>query len=121
MPRSSFRDLRKRRFIWRYFVIARPNRGQNWGTLTMQETYAYSVCGVIQTLWLVARAKGIGLGWVSILHPRKVKKILNVPKDWQFIAYLCLGYPEEEHTDPELVRHKWQDKIDNIDNFIINR
>jgi len=85
--------------------------GKRLGRLTMPETLSYSVVAAIQILWLAARARGLGLGWVSILHPDVLKKTLDVPADWQFIAYLCLGYPQEEHEDPELVRSQWQARL----------
>ena len=78
---------------------------------TMPETIAYSVVGAINNMWLAARAQGVGLGWVSILEPESINSTLNVPKDWLLIAYLCIGYPEEEHLDPELQRHDWQKRI----------
>ena len=37
---------------------------------------------------------------------------LDAPKPWRLIAYLCIGYPMEEHTDPELERAGWQDRVD---------
>lgn len=86
--------------------------GQGLGSRTMPETLRYSVIGALQILWLGARAEGLGLGWVSILEPDIVKKALKVPESWTFIAYLCLGWPEEEHIDPELVRHGWQSRLD---------
>jgi 5,6-dimethylbenzimidazole synthase len=51
------------------------------------------------------------MGWVSILNPASVNATLDVPEDWLLVAYLCIGYPEEEHIEPELQRHGWQDKI----------
>jgi 5,6-dimethylbenzimidazole synthase len=39
----------------------------------------YSVVAAIHTMWLAARAEGIGLGWVSILNPDHAKKVLDVP------------------------------------------
>ena len=36
------------------------------------------------------------------------------------IGYLCLGYPQEEHEDPELERAGWQDRADHRD-FVIER
>ena len=48
------------------------------------------------------------MGWVSILHPERMTALLELPKDWHMVAYLCLGYPVEEHLDPELQRHGWQ-------------
>jgi 5,6-dimethylbenzimidazole synthase len=65
----------------------------------------------VQKLWLAARAYGLGVGWLSILEPREVTRVLEVPEDWSLVAYLCLGYPEEEHVDPELERHGWQERL----------
>ncbi len=52
--------------------------------------------------------RGIGLGWVSILEPDVVVEALDVPPAWTLVAYLCLGWPVEEHLDPELERAGWQ-------------
>lgn len=83
-------------------------RGAGLGRQTMPEALRYSVVGAIHTLWLAARAEGIGLGWVSILEPDIVAEALEVPADWTLVAYLCLGWPVEEHLDPELERAGWQ-------------
>lgn len=85
--------------------------GHGLGRKTMPETLDYSAAMAIHTLWLAARACGVGLGWVSIVEPQKIDRILDAPAGWRFIAYLCLGWPEEEHEDPELVRHGWQDRL----------
>jgi len=94
--------------------------GHGLGSKTMPETLAYSVVGAINTLWLAARVRGIGVGWVSILDAERARQTLDVPDTWKLIGYLCIGYPEEEHDDPELQRHGWQDRID-IGDFIIER
>ena len=94
--------------------------GYGLGRKTMPEMLAYSVVGAITTLWLTARAHGIGLGWVSILDPERVNKTLDIPDDWSLVGYLCMGFPVEEHTDPELERARWQERID-ISNFILKR
>lgn len=86
-------------------------QGHGLGRQSMPETIRYSVVAAIQTLWLAARAEGLGLGWVSILDPGAVRSILDLPENWAFIAYLCLGWPEEEHHDPELERHGWQERM----------
>ena len=93
------------------FADLETTAGHGLGKKTMPETMAYSVVGAVNTLWLAARAMGIGMGWVSILDPKEANRILDVPEDWQLIAYLCIGYPVEEHIDPELVRHGWQDRL----------
>ena len=85
-------------------------QGHGLGRQTMPETIRYSVVAAIQTLWLAARAEGIGVGWVSILDPDAVHAALDLPPGWTFVAYLCLGWPEEEHDDPELERHGWEQR-----------
>ncbi len=94
--------------------------GHGLGQATMPETLAYSVVGAINALWLAARSRGIGVGWVSILDPARVTAALDVPDTWSLVAYLCMGYPIEEHLDPELERHGWQDRLDLAD-LVIQR
>jgi 5,6-dimethylbenzimidazole synthase len=94
--------------------------GFGLGRRTMPEMLAYSVVCAVHGLWLAARAHGLGVGWVSILEPEEVCRILAVPSTWRLIAYLCLGYPEEEHLDPELHRHGWQQRLAG-DDFVLQR
>jgi 5,6-dimethylbenzimidazole synthase len=82
--------------------------GFGLGRKTMPEALDYSVVAAIHTFWLGARAESLGVGWVSILDPRQVCRALDVPAQWNLIAYLCVGFPQEEHLDPELERHDWQ-------------
>jgi len=95
-------------------------RGAGLGRRTMPETLRYSVVGAIHLLWLAARAEGIGVGWISILEPDIVSEALGVPADWALVAYLCLGWPIEEHLDPELERAGWQAR-DASSGFILRR
>jgi 5,6-dimethylbenzimidazole synthase len=85
-------------------------QGHGLGRQTMPETIRYSVVAAIQTLWLAARAEGLGVGWISILDPDAARAALDLPEGWAFVAYLCLGWPEEEHDDPELERHGWEQR-----------
>ena len=62
----------------------------------------------VHTLWLAARAAGLGLGWVSILAPAAVAAALDVPEGWGLIGYFCLGYPEAEGDTPELEVAGWE-------------
>jgi len=87
-------------------------QGHGLGRLTMPETLAYSVVCAIATFWLAARAEGLGVGWVSILDPQAVKTSLDVDERFRLVAYLCVGYPEEDHLDPELQRAGWQARDD---------
>jgi 5,6-dimethylbenzimidazole synthase len=90
------------------FAVSDPVQGGGLGRRTMPETVAYSAVMAIHTLWLTARATGLGLGWVSILDPARVHAALDVPTDWILIGYFCLGYPEAESDIPELERAGWE-------------
>ncbi|MEQ9333918.1 5,6-dimethylbenzimidazole synthase [Thalassobaculum sp.] len=83
-------------------------QGHGLGRRTMPQTLEHSTVMAVHTLWLAARAAGIGVGWVSILDPGRLARDLAAPEDWRFTAYLCVGHPEEEHVDPELERAGWQ-------------
>ena len=83
-------------------------QGHGLGRRTMPEMIEYSVVMAVHTLWLAARAEGIGLGWVSILDPEQVKADLDVAPDWTLIGYLCVGYPESEDDRPALERDGWE-------------
>jgi 5,6-dimethylbenzimidazole synthase len=92
------------------FADPRTEQGHGLGRRTMPEMIEYSVVTAIHTLWLAARAEGIGMGWVSILDPAEVAAALDVPRDWTFIGYLCLGYPQEEDETPMLERATWEER-----------
>lgn len=83
-------------------------QGKSLGRQTMPETLDHSCVCMITVLWLAAREVGLGLGWVSIVDPEAICRTLDVPADWKLVGYLLLGWPEEEHLDPELERHGWQ-------------
>jgi 5,6-dimethylbenzimidazole synthase len=93
------------------FCDAATEVGRGLGRMTMPETLCYSVVAAIQNLALAARARGLGVGWVSILDPREIAAILDVPPEWRLVAYLCIGRPQEEHIDPELERHGWEARL----------
>jgi 5,6-dimethylbenzimidazole synthase len=90
------------------FAESDPEQGHGLGRRTMPQTTAYSAVMAVYTLWLAARAEGLGLGWVSILDPAAVMAALEVPEDWAFIGYFCLGYPAEQNDAPELERCGWE-------------
>jgi len=93
------------------FADEATESGSGLGRQTMPQTLRYSVVAAIQTLWLAARAEGLGLGWISILEPETLCRVLEVPESWTLIAYLCIGRPVEEHLDPELERYNWQERL----------
>jgi 5,6-dimethylbenzimidazole synthase len=86
-------------------------RGHKLGRHTMPETAAYSTVCAVQNLWLAARAEGIGVGWVSILDPVRLRSLLRIPDHILLVAYLCLGYVDRFATEPELERSGWEKRI----------
>ena len=99
-------------------VFYKPNDFPVLGQNSMPETGKYSVVCAVQNMWLMARTLNIGMGWVSILNPQSVGKLLNAPENRILIAYLCLGYPDFFYEKPELELKKWNEKKTNsIINF----
>jgi len=54
------------------FADRATKQGHELGRRTMPEMVDYSAVTAIHTIWLAARAQGIGMGWVSILDPQAV-------------------------------------------------
>lgn len=93
------------------YCVRDPAEGAGLGRQTMPEALVYSTICAVHTLWLAARAEGIGLGWVSILDPATVSVLLDVPADWHFIGILCLGYPKTEAELSLLHTTGWQARL----------
>ena len=90
------------------FCDEATEQGHGLGARTMPEARRYSTICALHTFWLAARAYGLGVGWVSILDPEAIGEALEVSRAWTFVAYLCVGFPLEEHLIPELERVGWQ-------------
>ncbi len=71
----------------------------------------YSTVCAVENLWLAARAEGIGVGWVSIIHAGELATILNLPAHVAPVAYLCLGFVEDFAPQPELQTVGWLPRL----------
>lgn len=91
-------------------VFYKPKEGPVLGQTSMPNMGKYSVVCAIQNMWLMARSLNIGMGWVSILDPEKVKQVLKAPPENQLIGYLCFGYTDMFYNQPELELKKWDRK-----------
>ncbi|WP_259070182.1 5,6-dimethylbenzimidazole synthase [Mucilaginibacter sp. X4EP1] len=89
-----------------YTDVDKPVLGQT----SMTEVGLYSVVCAIQNMWLMARALNIGMGWVSIIDPEKVKQILKAPEGNKLVGYFCLGYTNGFLPQPELELLKWENR-----------
>jgi len=89
-------------------VFYNPQKGPVLGQTSMPDMGRYSVVCAIQNMWLMARSLNIGIGWVSILDPERVKDIINAPANRELVAYLCVGYVDKFYDKPELETLEWQ-------------
>lgn len=71
----------------------------------------YSTVCAVENLWLAARAEGVGVGWVSVIHADELAGILGLPAHVVPVAYLCVGYPEEFPPEPELQTAGWLPRL----------
>ena len=92
------------------FADRETSQGHGLGRHTMPEVIEYSVVAAAHTLWLAARAEGIGMGWVSIIDPAFIAAVLEVPAGWKLIGYFCLGFPEADDAAPVLQRLAWEER-----------
>lgn len=73
-------------------VALMPERQAHiFGRRTLPEMDLASVACAIQNMWLLARAEGIGLGWVSFFDPQAVASLLSMPPGARPVAILCIG------------------------------
>jgi 5,6-dimethylbenzimidazole synthase len=89
-------------------VFYKPSAAPVLGQTAMPEVGLYSVVCAVQNMWLMARALNIGLGWVSILDPERVKRIVGASEQSRLVAYLCVGYTDGFYVQPELELLDWE-------------
>ena len=113
--KELYKDLKLEGIRESYLNIAvlykKPNHAI-LGQTVQKKMGEYSVVCAIQNLWLTARAYNIGIGWVSILRPKKIKEILDISKEYKLVGYLCVGYVENFTDIPELEIIGWDKKRD---------
>ncbi|GEM_PF-280440 len=78
------------------------------GQTSQADVGRYSVATAIENMWLMARALNIGMGWVSILKPKKVRKLLGLGEAYEMVGYLCVGKLKSLPDEPELKILGWE-------------
>jgi 5,6-dimethylbenzimidazole synthase len=81
------------------------------GRNTVLDADLFSTCLAVENLWLAARIEGVGVGWVSILDPTELGRLLALPVHVVPLAYLCLGYVTEFLAEPELQQVGWRSRL----------
>jgi 5,6-dimethylbenzimidazole synthase len=102
-------------------VFYQPSEGPVLGQTSMKDMGKFSVVCAIQNMWLMARALNVGIGWVSIVDPQKVKEAVNAPLNNELIGYLCVGFVNEFLDEPELKQVKWNEQKIKQDVVFINK
>ncbi len=83
-----------------------------FGRRTMPEMDLASVACAIQNLWLASRAEGIGMGWVSLFDPERLRTLLRMPEGSRPVAVLCLGRVPGFYPRPMLEEQHWAQRCD---------
>ncbi len=83
-----------------------------FGRRTMPEMDLASVACAIQNLWLAARVEGIGMGWVSLFDPERLRTLLRMPEGSRPVAVLCLGRVAGFYARPLLEEQHWARRCD---------
>ena len=95
-------------------VLYQKPKKEVLGQTTQKKMGEYSTVCAIQNMWLTARSFNIGMGWISILKPKKVKKIIGLTKEqrseYKLVGYFALGYVDKFYEKPELQTLKWENK-----------
>jgi nicotinate-nucleotide--dimethylbenzimidazole phosphoribosyltransferase len=81
------------------------------GRNTILDADLFSTCLAVENLWLAARSEGLGVGWVSILDPAELARLLDLPDHVLPLAYLCLGYVTDFLLEPELQTRAWRARL----------
>lgn len=81
-----------------------------FGRRTMPQMDLASASCAIQNFWLAARAEGIGVGWVSLFDPERLRALCRMPEGSLPIAVLCVGQVEQFYAQPMLEAERWDQR-----------
>lgn len=80
-------------------VLYRNDVSKNY---SMYKDTIQSAAAAIENMLLMAHSLGLGACWICKLPlPQKMRQLFSIPKTYDIIAYIVLGYPQEgvdEHT-----------------------
>lgn len=66
------------------------------GRVNGQDYYLVDTAIAFQQMMLTAWDRGIGTCWLAAFNEKKVKKILDIPKDIRVVAISPFGYPKKK-------------------------
>lgn len=68
------------------------NRGGYMGSLSMVMDVTIAMTHLI----LAARTEGLGTCWIGAFNNEELKKVLDIPPEYDVVAITPLGYPKDE-------------------------
>jgi 5,6-dimethylbenzimidazole synthase len=92
-------------------ALTEDRDGHIFGRRTMPEMDLASVACAIQNLWLAARVENVGMGWVSLFDPEKLRSLLRMPVGSRPVAVLCLGFVPAFYARPMLEECDWARRV----------
>ncbi|MFC7491869.1 MULTISPECIES: 5,6-dimethylbenzimidazole synthase [unclassified Knoellia] len=81
------------------------------GRATFPDADLWSCACAIENMWLAARARGLGMGWVTLFDPAELAGLLELPEDVVPMGWMCLGWPDERPPSPGLERAAWSKRM----------
>lgn len=91
------------------------------GRRCLPEMDVASVGCAIQNMWLLARAEGVGLGWVSFFEPEALAQLLGMPQGAHPVAILCIGRVPAFYPRPMFEDAGWGKRLPLADVLFENR
>jgi nitroreductase len=77
--------------------------------------YYLDVAIALEHMVLTAWELGIGSCWIGWFDEKRVKKLLDIPKNEEVIAMLTLGYPKEGYLPHPKSRKRLEEIVKHID------
>ena len=81
------------------------------GRATFHDADLWSCAAAVENMWLAARARGLGMGWVTLFEPAGLADLLGLPEGVETLGWMCLGWPDERPPEPGLQRAAWSRKV----------
>jgi nitroreductase len=68
-------------------------------------------------LVLAARAEGLGTCWIGAFSSDEIKKLLQIPDEYEVVAATPLRFPENKNAFSQTTKRKTLDEIVSTDKF----
>ena len=91
----------------------RLNRGGYMGEMSTLLDVAIAFTHLV----LAARAEGLGTCWIGAFSNDEIKKLLQIPNEYEVVAATPLGFPENENAFSETTERKTLDEIVSMNKF----